>query len=128
MTVKQFARLPEPIDGERLELVRGEMVEMSRPKPRHGHICSKIDRRLGNFVEANELGWVLSNDTGVIVERDPDTVREPDLCFYSFKRMPALPETYSELAPELAVEVLSPDDRPSDVREKLRKYLAAGVN
>ncbi len=128
ITAEEFARMPEPFDGALLELVRGEVVEVSRPKPRHGHICSKIDRRLGTFVEANKLGWVLSNDTGVIVERDPDTVRGPDLCFYSLERMPFLPETYSEFAPELAVEVLCPDDRRSDVLEKIREFLAAGVN
>ncbi len=127
ITAVEFARIPEPFDGSMLELVRGEVIELSRPKPRHGHICSKIDRRLGTFVELHNLGWVLSNDTGVIVERDPDTVRGPDLCFYSLERMPFLPETYSEFAPELAVEVLSPDDRMTEVREKVREYLAAGV-
>jgi Uma2 family endonuclease len=127
ITAEEFARMPEPHDGTLLELVRGEVVEVSRPKPRHGHICSKIDRRLGIFVEQHNLGWILVNDTGVIVERDPDTVRGPDLCFYSLERMPTIPETYSECAPELAVEVLSPDDRMTDVREKVREYLAAGV-
>ena len=127
ITAEEFARMPEPSDGALLELVRGEVVEVSRPKPRHGHICSKIDRRLGTFVEANKLGWVLINDTGVIVERDPDTVRGPDLCFYSLERMPIIPDTYSEFAPELAIEVLSPDDRRADVREKIQEYLTAGV-
>ena len=124
---EEFARMPEPEDGVQLELIKGEVIEVSRPKPRHGHICLKFDRSLGNFVEAHKLGWVLTNDTGVIVERDPDTVHGPDICFYSLERMPAIPDTYSDSTPELVVEVLSPDDRGSEVRDKIREYLRGGV-
>ena len=73
LTAEQYATLPDP--GHPEELVRGKIVPMPMPKPRHGYICNKAGRILGNFVEEHQLGWVLNNDTGVITERDPDTVR-----------------------------------------------------
>jgi Uma2 family endonuclease len=72
-------------------------------------------------------GWVTSNDTGVILERAPDTVRGPDVAFWSITRQPTIPEGYFEIPPDLAVEVLSPDDRRKDVRAKIKEYLFYGV-
>lgn len=77
---------------------------MPMPRPRHGEICSKVVRHLGNWVEEKDLGRVLSNDTGVITERDPDTVRGADISFYSYARVPRgpLPDHYLDVAPDLA--------------------------
>src|SRR6516164_5404508 len=74
ITAEEFALMPEPSDGSQQELVRGAIVTMPPPKGRHGACCSRVDRRVGNFVEANNLGHVCANDTGWILERDPDTV------------------------------------------------------
>jgi Uma2 family endonuclease len=82
---------------------------------------------IGNYAAPRKLGWVTSNDAGVILERDPDTVRGPDVAFWSILRQPEVPEGYFEIPPDLAVEVLSPDDRRSKVRDKIREYLANGV-
>jgi Uma2 family endonuclease len=125
ITAEEFAAMED--DGNLYELVKGELIEMSRAKPRHGFVCSKFDRKVGNYVEDKKLGWSFTCDTGVITERDPDTVRGPHICFYSLARMPAIPDNYSEQASDLAIEVLSPDDRASDMRDKVREYLAAGV-
>ncbi|HUR54737.1 MAG TPA: Uma2 family endonuclease, partial [Gemmataceae bacterium] len=111
----------------RLELVRGEVIVMPPPQARHGICCSRIDRRLGNFADAQKLGWVTSNDTGVVLERTPDTVRGPDVAFWSIARQPAMPEGYFEIPPDLAVEVLSPGDRRTDVRAKIREYVFYSV-
>src|SRR5271165_889101 len=108
LTAEQFAQRPD--SGHPEELVRGRVVPMPMPRPRHGEICKKVGRILGNWVEEEDLGRVLSNDTGVITERDPDTVRGADISFYSYARVPRgpLPDRYLDTPPDLVVEVLSP--------------------
>ena len=108
ITAEEFFRMPEPPDGSRQELVRGVIITMPPPGGRHGACCSKVDRRLGNFVEANGLGTLTTNDTGFLSERDPDTVRGPDVAFWSRERLPEVPNGYIEVAPDLVVEVVSP--------------------
>jgi Uma2 family endonuclease len=127
ITAEEFFRMPQPPDGSQQELVRGVIITMPPPAARHGACCSKIDRRLGNFVEANRLGTVFANDTGFISERDPDTVRGPDVSFWSRERLPELPEGYIPIAPDLIVEVVSPSDHYSRVQRKVREYLQRGV-
>jgi Uma2 family endonuclease len=127
ITAEEFFRMPEPTDGARQELVRGVVVTMPPPGGRHGACCSRVDRRLGAFVEDRGLGTVCANDTGFITERDPDTVRGPDVAFWKRDRLPEVPEGYIEIAPDLAVEVVSPTDHYSRVQNKVRHYLARGV-
>ena len=83
----------------------------------HGVYCSKIDRIIGNFVEANDLGRTLTDDSGMITERGPDSVRGPDFSFYSYERIPKGPlkQGYPSTPPEMVFEVLSPEDRWSKV-------------
>ena len=127
LTAEQFAARPDP--GYPEELVRGRIVPMSMPKPRHGEICNKAGRIFGNWAEDRDLGRVLSNDTGVITERGPDTVRGADVCFYSYARVPKGPlaDSYLDVAPELIVEVLSPSDRWPKVLARVAEYLGAGT-
>lgn len=127
MTAEEFAERLDP--GYPEELVRGRIVPMTMPKPRHGKICNKAGRILGNWAEERDLGHVLSNDTGVITERNPDTVRGADIAFYSFARVPKgpLPDHYLDTPPDLVVEVLSPSDRWPKVLAKVAEYLDAGT-
>jgi Uma2 family endonuclease len=128
MTAKGFRLLPN--DGVPKELVRGRIVTMNVPAPRHGHFCSRISRWVGVFAEdENDLGRVVTNDSGVVTERDPDTVRGPDVSYYSYKRVPkgALPEGYLDIAPDAAFEVLSPTDSWSATMAKVGELLNAGV-
>jgi Uma2 family endonuclease len=127
ITAEEFFRMPEPADGSRQELIRGVVVTMPPPGGRHGACCSKINRRLGNFVEDQRSGTVFANDTGFVTERDPDTVRGPDVSYWSRERLPEVPEGYIEIAPDLAVEVVSPGDHFSRVQKKVRHYLTRGV-
>src|ERR1700683_3700384 len=127
ITAEEFMQLPDPPDGSRQELVRGVIVTMPPPKPPHGACCSRIARRLGMLVEERKLGEVFSNDTGFISARNPDSVRGPDLAFWSLERMPRVPTTYADVPPDLAVEVVSPDDHFSRIQSKVRHYLAIGV-
>ena len=102
---------------------------MNVPAPRHGQICSKIDRLVGNHADQHQLGHVVANDSGVIIERGPDTVRGPDVAFYSYSRVPPgpLPEGYLDVVPELTFEVRSPTDRWSRILGKVSEFLDAGV-
>ena len=128
MTIAEFEAIPDPEDGSKLELVRGEVVVMPSPQGRHGIICAQIVFLLLCVCRPKKLGWVASNDSGVILERDPDTLRGPDVAFYSIERQPTLPDAYFEIPPDLAVEVLSPSDRRRAVREKVMDYLTNGVS
>lgn len=127
LTAEQFAERPDP--GYPEELVKGRVVPLAVPKPRHGQICGKANRIFGNHAEDRDIGQVLSNDAGVITERGPDTVRGADLAFYSFTRLPKgpLPDGYLDIAPDLIVEVLSPTDRWPKVLAKVAEYLDAGT-
>src|SRR5262245_46508192 len=127
LTAEQFRLLPDT--GRPSELVRGRVVEMSLPAPRHGYYCGNICRVVGNHVAAKGLGRVMTNDSGVITERDPDTVRGGDVVYYSYERLARgpLPEGYLNVAPELVFEVRSPSDRWTKITAKVGEYLEAGV-
>jgi Uma2 family endonuclease len=127
LTAEEFRRLPD--NGVPKELVRGKVVVMNIPAPRHGYICVKIVGLLFPFVTDRQLGRLMSNDSGVVTEHNPDTVRGADVAFYSFARFPPgpLPDGYLDVIPELVFEVRSPTDRWREIRTKTTEYLDAGV-
>jgi Uma2 family endonuclease len=127
LTSEEFQRLPD--DGVPKELVRGKVVRLNIPGARHGQICGKIMRILGRFLDVHDLGHLLSNDSAVVTEHQPDTVRGPDVAFYSYARVPVgpFPGGYIDLAPELVFEVRSPTDRWRELRDKTTEFLNAGV-
>ena len=126
VTAEQFYQMPYP--DVRTELVDGEIVQMSPPGYEHGRICSRIDLKLRSFVEARSLGEVVT-EVGFILRRNPDMVRGPDLAFISQAKLEAHGGTskFWRGAPDLAVEVLSPEDRTSEVLRKVGDYLEAGT-
>lgn len=130
MTVDEywdFVNLPENMD-RLFELRRGEVVEMSRPKKPHGIVAANIARVLGNYSFAVNLGYVLSNDTGVVLEETPGTVVGPDVAYcVDANNYDDVEPKWVESPPVLAVEVLSPTDKPREVNEKISEYLRAGV-
>ncbi len=110
------------------ELERGEVVEMSRPGERHGFVCLNVGRILANYTFEKRRGYACSNDTGLILERDPDTVRGPDVLLYDqAKRYDDLNPRYSERMPTLAVEVLSPNDKWGKVTRRITDLLRRGI-
>jgi len=127
MTAEEFGKRPDP--GYPEELVRGRVAAMSVPDKRDGYVCLRAGRILGDFVDEHDLGRVMSNDSGVITDREPDTVRGADVSYYSFSRLPRGPlaEGYGNEIPELVVEVRSPGDRWRDIQKKITEYLQAGV-
>ena len=120
-----FVQLPEN-DARTLELVRGEVIELSRPTRIHGVVCTIIARMLSNYTERKRIGYVTSNDTGVVLL--DDTVRGPDVAYYDdVQAFDELPEKWGDTPPRLAVEVLSPNDRADFVNMKITDYLDNGV-
>ena len=93
----------------------------------HGWIGQRLGTRLSVFVEGNRLGVVTGSDTGFVLARNPDTVRAPDVAFISRARVPESPTPgFFEGPPDLAVEVISPSDRASDLLAKVQEWLAWG--
>ena len=127
LTAEEFLHLDD--GGASTELVRGRIVELKLPYTAHGYYCCRIATTLGAFVEQYQLGRIGGGGAGVVTECDPDTVRGPDITFYSYERIPRgpLPEGYWTAAPELVVEIRSPDDRWKDILLKVSEYLSAGV-
>ena len=115
-----------PKDGRKYELVDGQ-IRVSPAGYRHGRICVRLVLRLGAFIEERQLGHVLDSSTGFRLPGG--NVRLPDVSFVAKGRLPddQDPEGFAPLAPDLAVEVLSPDDRSRDVLDKVGEYLQAGV-
>jgi Uma2 family endonuclease len=128
LTAEEFFRLPDPGDGSQQELVRGEIITMPPPGGMHGVCCSKADRRIGNFVEEHSLGTVTCNDAGFITERGPDSVRGPDIAYWSKEKLPVIPVGYIEVAPDLIVEVLSPSNTSKKIQNKLHEYFTKRVS
>ena len=98
--------------GVRGELIRGELCETMPTGGRHGETVVNIVFFLRSFIFPRRLGRLAASDTGVLLERDPDTVREPDIAFISAERLPLDVEVtgYYEVVPDLIVEVVSPND------------------
>ena len=123
ITADELLRIPD----RHAELVRGVLIVREPPGLPHGRIAVELAAALVTHVRANGLGRVYV-ESGFKLGSNPDTVRGPDLAFISQRRIPdPEPRGYPDLAPDLAVEVLSPDDRPGDVLGKVSEYLSAGT-
>src|SRR5581483_3544133 len=127
LTAEEFARR---YAGQRVELVKGRVVEIPMAFPKHGKICGRISQYLNNFADAHDLGHVVSNDSWVVTGRDADTARGPDVCYFSYARLPKgpIPDGLLPVVPELVFEVRSPSDRWTDAIAKMLEYITAGVS
>jgi len=121
--------LQPPYQGRRCELVEGEVRMMSPAGWKHGEIVSTLHCLLAPYIKRHQLGKSFGAETGFLLSRNPDTVRAPDFAFIANASLPASDpeEAFWPGAPDLAVEVLSPDDRTGEVNEKIRAWLAAGA-
>jgi Uma2 family endonuclease len=126
LTAAEFERMPEE-DAYRIELVRGRLVRSPRPAPLHGRLVARLSRLLDEFVENAGTGVVLA-DVGALLARNPDTVRGPDVAFYSHERIPESGYATGFWGPpDLAVEITSPSNQVSEIQAKVTEYLDAGV-
>ena len=115
--------------GVRGELIRGELCETMSTGGRHGETVMKTGILLGNFIMPRRLGRLAASDSGVLLERDPDTVREPDIAYISAERLPLDVQVtgYYEVVPDLIVEVVSPGDSAREVMDKALMWLSFGA-
>jgi Uma2 family endonuclease len=125
VTAEQLSSYP---DRKRYELVRGVPRICEPPGGIHGRLAARIAARLTEHVERDGLGTVLV-ETGYVLRTRPDTVRGPDVSFINRARLPPerIPDRFIPGAPDLAIEILSPDARWSEIEETLADYFAAGV-
>ncbi len=127
MTEEELLRLPR---GQyRYELINGELKTMSPAGHNHGRVTMRIASPLARFVWDNKLGEVFAAETGFKLTQNPDTVLAPDVAFISEERAAAVRQTsgYWPGAPDLAVEVVSPNERRLDVESKVTLWLKHGV-
>lgn len=121
---------PEYLDRV-MELVEGELIEMSKPTRIHGIVVANLTAEIVYFVKHRGLGEVNAGDTGFILERGEDgrdTVRGLDIAFVSESRAPEPPDfSWYEVGPDLAVEVISPSNKASDTHLKVTQLLNAGA-
>jgi Uma2 family endonuclease len=127
MTAEELFLMPD--DGFLYDLIDGELVRMMPPGGGHGKTTFDLAWHIASFVRPCGLGTVFAAETGFVLRRNPDVVLGPDIAFVRTDRLPAdrVPEAYVELAPDLAVEVISPSERRGQVMRKVRKYLEGGV-
>ena len=124
ITVAEFEKLPD--DGNLHELDEGELIVMPPPRPRHGRVqravavlLDKATRDAGSGIVLTECGFRLA----------PDVVQAPDVAFIREERQAEIAwDRYCEFGPDLAVEILSPDDNAARLQRKIGRYLAAGTS
>lgn len=127
MTADDLLQMPG--DGFLYELVQGELRSMSPASYRHGKIIINITLSLGQHVRDQQLGDVYAAETGFKLTAEPDTVRAPDVAFVRRERVEAVGdrEGYWPGAPDLAIEVISPNDLYTEIEEKVIDFLNAGT-
>ena len=125
-TADEIFKLPE--DDRSYELVKGVLHSMPPPGSEHGDIAMELGARIRVFAIDDAFGRAFAAETGLLLETNPDTVRAADASFVWADRLPErLPERYLSGAPDLAVEVRSPWDRPKDLRETVADWLRHGA-
>jgi Uma2 family endonuclease len=126
ITGDELARMP---DHDLCELIDGRIVPMSPTNPEHGRIELNIGAALRSFVSTQKLGIVMTGEVGIFTKRHPDRVRGADVVFISHEQYERRTKTrgFLDVAPELVVEVLSPENAHVDMRQKVEEYLSIGV-
>lgn len=126
VTPDQLATMPNRKD---FELIDGRLVERKMGN-KANWIASQFARLLGNYVEQHNLGWVFTSEAGYRLDpKRPNLLRKPDVSFVRFGRLPneEPAEAYDNLAPDWAIEVVSPGDTVLELEEKIEEYLSASV-
>jgi Uma2 family endonuclease len=128
LTAEEFFALPDPPDGSKQELVKGRVVTMPGPGVEHGEVQGQVYFLLKTYLNQNKLGRVMV-ESATVLERKPDTVRGPDVSYYSKERLPLDKRVvgYHDEVPDLCVEVVSPSNSLKQLKAKAKEYLFAGV-
>jgi Uma2 family endonuclease len=125
LTIEELADVVGDTPGE---LIEGRFVPMRPTGWPHARVEVKVSSRLAQFVEAHALGTVLGGEAGIVIRRGPDTLRGADVAYVSNERLArASADGYLDVAPELIVEIVSPNDRWTEITAKLEDYFSIGV-
>ena len=125
MTADELLLLPRG-NGKRYELVRGVLIEKMPTGDPHGDSVLRASLLVGNYAEDNDYGVARTGEPGYRLERDPDTVRAPDVAWIAPGRIPPGTQGYPELAPDLVVEVKSPGNSNPEMAAKAQMWLCYG--
>jgi Uma2 family endonuclease len=127
ITAEEFLRMD--LGPGHFELIKGRLVEFPLALPEHGRIGMSTGFVLEDYGRRSGYGFALCNDTVVLTERGPDTVRGPDVCFYRQARWPReqVGRVLPPVPPDLAVEVVSRGNSAAKILAKVSEYLAVGV-
>jgi Uma2 family endonuclease len=114
--------------NEHMELVRGEVIETMPPGGRHGEIAGAIVALLRTWIKQG-IGGYVGVEAGFVLNQQTALVRAPDVSYVRIDRIPkdGVPEAFWAIAPDLAVEVISPSETADVIREKVRDFLTAGT-
>jgi Uma2 family endonuclease len=130
MTAEEFYRWANRPENEHAhwELAEGQVIEMPPPGEAHALVCWFVSQILSDYIREHGSGHLLTNDCGLIVARNPDTVRGPDimLSLENLTLENARPG-HSDRVPTLVVEVFSPNDRPGNMARRVEQFQRYGV-
>ena len=128
MTAEEFFDLPDPPDGSKLELIRGEVTTVAQPGLEHGEVQVNVAALIKWFLKQHPIGRVFV-ESGTITERNPDTSRGPDVSYYGKERLPLDQRVvkYHDQSPDLCVEVVSPSNTRRELNAKIKEYFFAEV-
>ena len=124
-TVDDLLVAAQAAPDRRFDMIEGELYEMLPAGGLHGEITMEIAGQLWSFVKENRLGRVMAAETGFRLA--DNTMLAPDAAFVAAGRLEEMPVSFPMLAPDLAVEVVSPSDTVAYVRRKIRTFLQAGT-
>jgi Uma2 family endonuclease len=114
-------------DGNRYELINGELIDMGNSGALHGYVCSILVMALMNYILPKKLGIVLDSSTAFTMKNG--NKRSPDISFVSKEKLQGLeelPDGFLDGAPDLAIEVLSPNNTIAEIHQKLVEYFENG--
>lgn len=123
LTYEDLAQTPD--DGNRYEIIDGELIVNPAPVPKHQQVSYRLSRLFGDVVDARGLGTVYY--APLDVRLSPYDIVQPDLVFIAEERSAIIGPTFIDGAPDLLVEILSPSSRARDDLRKARLYAASGV-
>ena len=116
-------------NGIRGELIRGVISETTPATGEHGEIVVYLGWALQTFIKPPRLGRLTGSDAGILLERSPDTVREPDIAFFSADKIPpgVRVRGYYQVPPDIAVEIASSSDSAAALNDKALMWLRYGA-
>ena len=127
LTIRDLEKLQADSPDLRMELVNGEIRVMSPSGGESGEVSGEVFRQLGNWIRPNRLGRVFDSSTGFVLPNKTKDVRAPDVSFVRADRLRQTPTSYVEVVPDLIVEVRSPTDSLTQLREKIQSFFAVGT-